>query len=223
MATILLVEGGPRGSSSMESALKKADLIVFTVYSANKALSWVEHNAPDLVVVNATSMRSSGIRTSRRLRKYLGDVPIIHCRKVDQPLDDSACADIYLAQPFTPRKLLNRIRALLPADDSSEEVIRAGDITFYLSKRSIDVAGKGEKKLTPKLADLMMAFLRHQNEVLSRKQLMKDVWDTNYFGDTRTLDVHIRWMREVIEENPAKPKLLKTVRGVGYIFCIRTD
>lgn len=204
----------------MEAALKKADLIVFTVYSASKALAWVENHNPDLVVVNATNMRSSGIRTSRRLRISVGDIPIIHCRKEKQPLDDSACADIYLVQPFTARKLLNRIRALLPADDLTEEVVRAGDITFYISKRSIDVSGRGEKKLTPKLAELMLAFLSHQNEVLSRQQLMEDVWETNYFGDTRTLDVHIRWVREVIEENPAKPKLIKTVRGVGYIFNI---
>ncbi len=83
-----------------------------------------------------------------------------------------------------------------------------------------DISGFGERRLTPKLANLLEAFLLHPNEVVDRNWLMRTIWKTNYYGDTRTLDVHIRWIREVIEANPARPRILKTVRGMGYIFSI---
>ena len=135
-------------------------------------------------------------------------------------MDRSTEADVYLQLPFTPRKLLNRVRALLPVDQVKEEIVRYGSISLYRTKRSVEVNGQGESLLTPKLADLLEEFIRHPNEVVTRRQLMIDVWKTDYIGDTRTLDVHIRWMRELIEEDPAKPTLLKTVRGKGYIFCV---
>ncbi len=219
-ATVLLVEGGSGGDASLSPALEKTDLQLYVARTAAKALEWAIENEVNIVVVNAVTMRSSGIRTCRRLRNALGDTPIIHCRKQGQPLDHQAGADIYLVQPFTSRKLMNRIRTLLPANYLTEEIIRAGDLTFFLSKRSVDVSGRGEKRLTPKLAELLLQFLSNPGEVLSRQRLMELVWQTNYFGDTRTLDVHIRWVREVIEDNPAKPKLLRTVRGIGYVFEI---
>lgn len=222
-ATLLLVEGKNAGGGSLAPALLKANFDLKVVETGSEAMTWLSTNRPDIVVVDASSMRSSGIRTCRRLRKKLGDTPIIHCRKEGQIEDRSAEADIYLVQPFTSRKLLNRIRTLLPADDLKEEIVRAGNLTFFVSKRSIDVAGHGESRLTPKLAALLTEFLCHPNEIIGRHHLMEKVWETDYFGDTRTLDVHIRWMREIIEDNPARPKFLKTVRGVGYIFSVPND
>ena len=90
----------------------------------------------------------------------------------------------------------------------------------YLTKKSVDIEGKGERRLTPKLAHLLAQFMRHPHQVLTRRELMRRVWHTDYIGDTRTLDVHIRWVREIIEEKPAKPQFLKTVRGKGYILAI---
>ncbi|MGW8319256.1 MAG: response regulator transcription factor [Candidatus Promineifilaceae bacterium] len=219
-ATILLLEGKSAAGNSLRAALEKEVGELAVVTTANEAVEWVQRRQPDLIVLNAASMRSSGVRTSRRLRRALPDAPIIHCRDADQVEDRSAEADVYLRMPFTGRKLINRIRALLPVDDLKEEIVRAGQLTFYLSKRSVEVAGQGERRLTPKLARLLQEFLRHPNEVLGREQLMQQVWNTTYFGDTRTLDVHIRWMREIIERNPADPSLLRTVRGVGYIFAV---
>ncbi|MFQ5421121.1 MAG: winged helix-turn-helix domain-containing protein, partial [Anaerolineae bacterium] len=106
------------------------------------------------------------------------------------------------------------------ADDQNEEIIRFGNIILYKSKRSVEVAGQGESRLTPKLVQLLEEFLRHPNQLVSRRQLMEHVWQTSYVGDTRTLDVHIRWIRECIEVNPARPQMLKTIRGKGYIFSI---
>jgi DNA-binding response OmpR family regulator len=219
-AKLLLVAGRRSRTRILESALQREGLQVTLLHTGNAALDWTRENRPDLVVFDASSMRSSGFRTCRRLRKALPVTPIIYCRDADQLEDRTIGADVYLAQPFTARKLINRIRALLPADDMKEEIVRAGQLTFFPSKRSVDIGGIGERRLTPKLACLLEEFLRHPNEVIDRNRLMQTVWKTSYFGDTRTLDVHIRWIREVIEDNPARPQLLKTVRGMGYIFGI---
>jgi DNA-binding response OmpR family regulator len=216
-AIILLIEGTPN-SSSFAPALEKAGYRPECFHTGVNALNWALQNTPDLIVFDAASMRSSGTRSCRRLRRALGEVPIIHCRTEGEKEDASAEADIYLEQPFTPRKLLNRVRALLPADDMKEEVVRCGCLTLYRAKRSVEMNGQGERSLTPKLTQLLEEFIRYPNQTISRRQLMHNVWRTDYIGDTRTLDVHIRWVREIIEEDPARPKLLRTVRGKGYIF-----
>jgi DNA-binding response OmpR family regulator len=219
-AVILLVEGRGAGSHSLAPALRKAGYQVEVVHTGAAALKLIANNQPDLVVFDASTMRSSGTRTCGRLRRVLADKPIIHSRAIGMVEDRAAMADVYLLKPFTPRKLLNRVRVLLPADDQKEEIVRCGSLTFYRSKRSVEVAGKGERRLTPKLARLLEEFVRHPNEVVSRRQLMRNVWNTDYVGDTRTLDVHVRWIRESIEDNPARPRLLRTVRGHGYIFSV---
>jgi DNA-binding response OmpR family regulator len=219
-AVILLVEGQSAGDNSLAPALHKAKYNLKVVHTGTSALNWIKDSQPDLVVFDASFMRSSGARSCLRLRRALNDTPIIHTRAAGQLEDRVAEADVYLERPFTPRKLLNRVRALLPADDSKEPIVRYGEITLYLSKKSVDVAGQGEHRLTPKLAQLLEEFIRHPNEVVDRRQLMQNVWKTDYIGDTRTLDVHIRWIREFIEEDPAQPKLLRTVRGKGYIFSV---
>jgi DNA-binding response OmpR family regulator len=217
-ANILLVEGKRAGEDSLYPALCKEGYKIHILHTGAAAISWIERQLPDLVLFDAASMRSSGVRNCRRLRRHLPDTPIIHTRPAGEPKDSSAGADIYLVRPYTARKVLNRVRALLPADELKDQVVRAGALTLFRSKPSVDIGGRGEKRLTPKLAQLLEEFLRHPNQVLSRRQLMQNVWDTNYIGDTRTLDVHIRWVREAIEDDPAKPRRLTTVRGVGYVF-----
>ena len=219
-ATILLVEGKSSNPQSLKSALLKAKYGAEVCHDGKAAMDSIAIKKPNLVVFNAASMRSNGSRTCRRLRKALGEVPIIHIRKEGELEEEEAEADIYLEHPFTPRKLLNRIRTLLPANEDTDEVVRYGGVKFYPGKPSVDVAGRGEKRLTPKLAQLLQEFLRHPNEVVTRVQLMQNVWKTDYIGDTRTLDVHMRWVREVVELDPANPKLLLTVRGEGYVFVI---
>jgi two-component system phosphate regulon response regulator PhoB len=112
------------------------------------------------------------------------------------------------------------VRDLLPVDLYKEEIIRFGQILLYRSKQAVVVEEKGEQRLTPKLAQLLEELLRHSNELVSRSQLMRHVWHTDYVGDTRTLDVHVRWVRECIEKDPSNPVLLRTVRGKGFILAI---
>lgn len=215
---ILLVEGTRIGSDSLEAALLKEGYQVIVFHTGKSACDWARSNHANLVIVDAASMRSSGVRSCRQLRRLLGVTPIIHTRPAGENQDDNAGADVYLMKPFTSRKVLNRVRALLPADQFSEEIVRAGDLTLIRGKPSVEAGERGEKRLTPKQAQLLEEFLRHPNEVLSRRQLMQNVWNTDYIGDTRTLDVHIRWVREAIEIDASDPVRITTVRGIGYIF-----
>ena len=219
-ATILLLEGKRTGNGGSLHALQKAGHQVALFHTATKAVTYLEDADPQLIIVNAATMRSTGSRICRRFRKIKPDVPLIHIRDEAEDKDEECQADEYLQLPFTPRKLMNRVKSLLPADVLTEEVVRYGPITFFRTKRSVEVNGRGETKLTPKLAHLLEEFLRHPNELVTRKQLMIDVWKTDYVGDTRTLDVHIRWVREILEEDPTHPRLLLTVRGRGYRLTV---
>lgn len=216
---ILLIESKAAGNTSLSPALERAGQHFRVVHTGTEAFTSIEaEGAPDLVIYDASAMRSAGTRTCRRLRRLLNDTPIIHCRAHGEVEDPSVMADVYLEHPFTSRKLLNRVRALLPADAHKEEIVRCGRLTVYCSKRSVEVGNQGEQRLTPKLMRLLEEFLRHPEMIIDRRQLMQNVWKTDYIGDTRTLDVHIRWIREYIEADPAKPQLLVTVRGKGYML-----
>lgn len=217
---VLLVEGQTAGRESLATLLEKAGYATVIVRTGAEAQAWLATNNPDLIIFDASTMRSNGVRNCRRLRRQVEHIPIIHSRAAGEEEDRAAGADVYLEKPFSPRKILNRVRALLPADDHKEEIIRYGKITLFRMKRSVDVVNKGEFSLTPKLALLLENFLRHPNELLSRRQLMLSVWQTDFIGDTRTLDVHIRWVRECIETDPGQPEQLKTVRGRGYMLSI---
>ena len=216
--TILLIEGQPDSENSLAHPLAGASFIVVSFASGRDAVGWSQEHLPDLIVLDASSMRSTGVRISRRLRGILPDTPIIYCRSQGMREEPQATADIYLDQPFTGRKLLNRVKDLLPADPAQEEIVRYGDLCYCRGKRSVEVAGRGEHRLTPKLALLLEEFLRNPREIVSRRQLMRNVWHTDYIGDTRTLDVHIRWVRECIERDPSNPELLVTRRGEGFML-----
>lgn len=215
---VLLVEGQSAGRESLATMLQKASHHTVIVHTGAQAVAWIEQHEADLIIFDASTMRSNGARNCRRLRRLAERTPIILSHSHDEPSDPSAGADVYLERPFSARKLLNRVRALLPADSTREEIVRYGSITLFRGKRSVEVAGKGEFTLTPKLAQLLEAFIRHPNELMTRPHLMQVVWDTDFIGDTRTLDVHVRWIRECIEVDPSQPELLKTVRGQGYVL-----
>lgn len=219
-AMILLVES-KNASNSLRLALEKMPYPVEVLTNVEKALLWIKASPTPIVllVFDASGMRSNGARNCRRLRRSLGlQVPVIHCRAQGLPVEELAEATVYLEQPFTPRKLLNRVKALLPANSEEEEVVRCAHMTLYRSKHSIEVEGQGERPLTPKLIQLIEEFFRNPNKTITRRQLMQNVWKTDYVGDTRTLDVHIRWIREIIEKDASDPQLLRTMRSQGYMF-----
>jgi DNA-binding response OmpR family regulator len=163
-------------------------------------------------VVNAASLRSSGVRICQSLREKQEKLPIILILEKDREVQKNA-ADVILHLPFTVQKLSNRIKPLLPGDGNN--VIQVGSIRLDTERRRVRCLGKNAK-LTPRLVALLEILMEHHGEVVEREQLFKKVWETDYTGDTRTLDVHVSWLRRAIELDPLKPKFLKTIRGVGY-------
>jgi len=212
MATILLVEKTGVQRSSFAEALQKR-YAVMTVSSGKQALVLAKEKGCHVIILDAISMRTPGDRIARQLKDGMGTIPLIHLHPENKSNAISP-ADALLFQPFTSRKLVNTIERLL-TQRGGDEVIAAGPFTINMERRILITNGQ-EATLTPKLALLVEMFLAHPGETLDRKRLMEQVWHTDYLGDTRTLDVHIRWIRRLIEVNPGNPQYLKTVRGVGY-------
>lgn len=211
-SVILLVEGA-RPASSLAPVLEDKGYVVALASNGKEALNQVREAAPALALVNAATLHTDGQRVCLDLREACASLPIVMVVRHGIDPDKLDCADAVLVRPFTSRKLLNRIGRLLP--DSAGEVLSIDNLILNLNTHLLRV-GRIEHRLTPMKARLLEEFLRHPGETLSREYLMKRVWQTDYTGDTRTIEVHVRWLRQIIEVDAAQPKLLRTVRGVGY-------
>ena len=213
-AKILCLEGKHSSSPKFAPELQEKGYQVEVVSTGKAALQFLGSNpiSPDVIVVNAASMRTSGARICRTLRENAQDCPIILISEPGTTLKDVP-VNLVLRLPFTIRKLDNRIRPLLPI--KSDKILIAGDLQLDLEHNQFRNEN-GETRLTPRLARLLEMLMRRPNEVITREALFRQVWETDFIEDTRTLDVHISWLRRAIEKNPRKPKYLKTLRGVGY-------
>jgi DNA-binding response OmpR family regulator len=210
-----MVERAQTNRPLFGDALKKR-YSVATASSGKRALELAAELSPRVVVLDAISLRTPGDRICQLLHDQLPKIPLIHLHPGPKETVQS-CADIVLVEKFTSRKLINAIERLLhgkmaPAPD---DTLACGPFTLHLKRRLLVFRGQ-ETSLSPKLAQLVELFLRHPGETLDRKRLMEHVWNTDYLGDTRTLDVHIRYIRCAVESNPGKPVYFRTVRGVGY-------
>lgn len=210
--TLLVIEGRHAEIPSFAGDLQKKGFDVVSFQNGSQAVSKVKQINPSLVVINAASLRSTGIRICLSVRKKEAKLPIILILEKEKPVDKSL-ADSVLALPFTVQKLVNRVKALLPGDGNN--VVSTGPIRLDVENRRVKTLGKSTK-LTPRLITLLQILMDKHGEVVEREALFKKVWETNYTGDTRTLDVHISWLRQAIELDPDNPKFLKTIRGVGY-------
>jgi DNA-binding response OmpR family regulator len=212
-ATILWIEGKRADSPSFIPGLRKKGYVIESVPTGKAALARMRDADPDIVVVNAASMRTSGKRMCQSIHAQMPDLPILVIASPDHPLINGECTSVILNLPFTIRKLVNRIVPLLPAEE--ENLVEAGPIKLDVERNQVQCEEK-EARLTPRLVSLLKILMRHPGEVLEREDLFRKVWNTEYTGDTRTLDVHISWLRRAIEEDPRSPRFLKTIRGVGY-------
>lgn len=212
-AKVLLVESKRPSAPSFAEALENKGYSVEIEHNAQAAIKRAQAYGPDVIVLDVSSLKTSGARMCRSLRVQLNGTPILIVADKKNKPDDGCGAALTLMKPFTPRKLLNGVARLLPADDS--DCLQVGPIKLNFSQRRISCGGR-EERVTPMQARLLEFFLRHPGELLSRKMLIKHVWETDYTGDTRTLDVHMSWLRSVIEPNPTRPRYLKTIRGQGY-------
>lgn len=212
-AKILWIEGKRADSPSFIPDLQKKGYEFETVPSGKAALVSLTEVDPDLVVINAASMGTSGKRICKSLQENSDGLPILLIGSPDYPTSREADADVFLELPFTWRKLSNRIARLLPIDEG--KFLHVGQIRLNLELRRVHCMGK-EERLTPRLTDLLHLLMLHPGEVLERDDIFRKVWNTDYTDDTRTLDVHVSWLRQAIEEYPRKPRFLKTIRGIGY-------
>lgn len=212
-ARILWVEGKLKDNTSFVPALRKKEYWVEIVATGSAGLTRLVEVDPDLVVVNAASLRSSGKRICNEIREKSSELPIILIVPHGHAISGLASANVVLELPFTSRKLLNRIVRLLPGD--GKNVLHVGFIRLDLELKRVRCMGR-EARLTPRLCHLLQVLLLHSGEAVDRQRLFSEVWDTQYTGDTRTLDVHISWLREALEEDPRQPQFLKTIRGIGY-------
>ncbi len=211
---ILCIEGKYAGTQLFVTQLQKKGYVVTNVSTGKDALALLNGEKFNIVMINAPSMRTTGVRICQSLRERLPKMPIILiAADGDDEVVEENCANIILPLPFTVRKLHNRVKALLPLQSSSR--LKTGQITLDLEQHHVRCQDR-KTHITPRLSAILEVLMRRAGEVVKREELFKQVWDTDFTDDTRTLDVHISWLRKAIEEDPRKPKFLKTLRGVGY-------
>jgi two-component system OmpR family response regulator len=221
---VLVVEDDQTLLSVLEYNLAKEGYSVVTATDGVHALEAARKEKPDLIILDIMLPKMSGFEVCRILRKEM-TVPILMLTAKDDELDKIAGLDLgaddYMTKPFSMRELLARVRAMLRRAEmqapklAAENQLKFGDIEVDIRRHAVTKCGN-ILSLTPKEFDLLTFLARNKGLVFSRDQLLEKVWGYDYSGDTRTVDVHVRWLREKIEDNPDEPKRLVTVRGVGY-------
>ncbi len=221
---ILLIDDDELLRRSLAFSLAQAGFNVHTAASAEEGLAMAARERPDLVLLDIGLPGMDGLEALRRFREVLG-LPVIFLtarrRELDQVVGLELGADDYVTKPFDTDVLIARIRAVLRRVRSSSMAFAppsplvVGDLIIDPAARTVTVAGR-PVSLTPKEFDLLYTLALAPNRVLSTETLLTQVWGAEYTGQTETLYVHIRWLREKIEEDPEHPQRIVTVRGVGY-------
>jgi len=210
---ILLIEGKRADRPSFMAGLAQRGFNVESVPNGSTALQFLERQKPKAVIIDAASMRTTGTRICNDLRKKCKKIPLFLILPEKNSIESEDCADEILVMPFTIQKLLNRLNPYLAP--SPVKVLEAGPIKLDLDQRWVYCHGQRER-LTPQLFILMEMLMRHPGVAITREELFSTLWETDYLGDTRSLDVHISWLRRAIEKDPRNPVYIRTERGVGY-------
>ncbi len=224
--TILIVEDEPTLRETLADALESDGFRVLAAANGREALATFRAERPDLILLDLMLPELSGIEVCRIIRAELG-VPIVMLTAKDSELDKvvglELGADDYVTKPFSLRELTARIRALFRRSDQSVAV-DAPPAMVDLDRVQVDLGGHRLLRdgqvlpVKPKAFELLAFLIRHPGQVFTRDQLLENVWGYDYAGETRTVDVHIHWLRRQIEDDPEHPRYLHTVRGVGYVF-----
>ena len=216
-ARILCIEPAANPRVSLRADLETRGHFVSVLPNDRAALGRIKADAIQMVVVNDLMAPHQGEETCRTLRSRGVDLPILLLLPQGVKASPNVQADVVLVKPFTIRKVVNRIKKLLA--EPRAHILQVSDVQLNCRTRLVQRGEESPRKLTPKQAKLLETLMRHPGEMLTRRFLMKQVWQTDYMGDTRTLDVHVRWVRERIEPNPGAPIYLTTKRRVGYRFA----
>lgn len=224
-AKILVVEDDLNLLSTLKYNFLKEGYHVTTAVDGAGALETARKEKPALIVLDVMLPKMSGFEVCRILRKET-NVPILmltaKVEEVDKIVGLEIGADDYMTKPFSMRELLARIRAMLRRaemgriqPEAKPEPLQISEMEIDIARHQVSLRGKA-LELSPKEFDLLAFLAQNRGLVFSREQLLEKVWGYDYAGETRTVDVHIRWLRQKIEKNPAKPVHLVTVRGAGY-------
>lgn len=225
MTHILIVEDETSFSEALEFLLTKEGFTVTVAANGREALDKFASNSIDLVLLDLMIPEISGIEVCRAIRTT-SQVPIIMLTAKDSEVDKvvglELGADDYVTKPYSTRELLARIAALLRRSANSHENVSEGTGTLTVGKIRMDIERHlvtldGKMIALPlKEFELLEFLMRNEGRVLTRVQLIDRVWGGDYYGDTKTLDVHIKRLRAKIEDDPADPKIIHTIRGLGY-------
>ncbi len=233
---VLVVEDDPTLLETLEYNLARQGHGVCMAADGLVALEVARREHPDLIVLDIMLPSLDGIEVCRILRRET-NVPILmltaRVDEIDKVVGLEVGADDYLTKPFSMRELLARVKALLrrerlireevaaengaKPEDASKDILTFDDLTMDLARHEVSLA-QTLLRLKPKEFDLLVFLARHRGIVLSRDLILERVWDWEYDGGSRTVDVHVRWLREKIERDPAHPSRIVTVRGIGYRF-----
>jgi DNA-binding response OmpR family regulator len=222
---ILVVEDEMSIGEVVSLYLRRAGYQVSWVQNGQEAIDFLEAQTPDLVVLDLMLPRVDGFEITRWLRSR-GDTPIIMLTARREETDRIAGlemgADDYVVKPFSPQELVSRVRAVLrrvqpSSGEPSERPLQFGDLSINPQTRVVEVCGS-EKNLTAKEFELLWEMARHPRQVFSRDQLLDRVWGMSEYIDPSTVTVHVRRLREKIEDDPSNPRYIQTVWGVGYRF-----
>ena len=210
---ILLVEGKRGSHIPFGKDLVKKGYQVSHARNGKDSHDLLSSEDFDVIVLDAASLRTNGTRICTDLKNIKPQIPIILIVPENTMLNGNVDARSVLPLPFTVQKLSNRIKSFQP--DVPKYIINAGPIQLNLQTNYITCNGR-ESHATPRVAALLKNLIENKSKILDRETLFKKVWATDYLGDTRSLDVHISWLRKVIEDDPRHPTLLLTIRAVGY-------
>lgn len=228
---ILVVEDDRTLREALRYNLVADGYEVVVADDGSEGLISARQDDPDVIILDLMLPTLSGIEVCKALRRDGSIVPVIILTARDSEMDRigglESGADDYVTKPFSMRELLARVGAQIRRMDmlksvsltSGDQIIDLGDLVINRGSRAVTLAGK-QLDLRPREFDLLAHLAANPGRVYTRDQLLQDVWGFEYSGDTRTVDVHVRWLRLKIEKDPSKPTLLGTVRGVGYRISV---
>ena len=208
---------------SMRYFLEREGYRVVTAENGTVALRAAGQEHPDLVILDIMLPDIDGLEITRRLRRETG-IPIIMVSargdEIDKVVGLEVGADDYLVKPFGPREFIARVRAALRRGGGARmsQRVEVGPVAIDLARRSVTVHGR-TVDMPRKEFELLRVLAEHAGQVVSRQDLLETVWGENFFGEDKTLDVHISRLRQRLEEDPDAPRLIQTVRGIGYLLA----
>jgi DNA-binding response OmpR family regulator len=226
--TVLVVEDEPNLLTALKYTLQQEGYDTLTAIDGESGLRIAQSKSPDLVILDVMLPSLDGFEVCRILRRQ-SNVPILMLtargEEVDRVVGLELGADDYVTKPFSMRELLARVRNMLrrssaPAQESSledDEVIRSGNLKIDLASHSITLDDE-DLAVKPREFSLLSLLAANRGRAFTRDQILERLWGHDYIGDSRTVDVHIRWLREKIEPEPSQPQRIVTIRGVGYRF-----